>query len=92
MFQGSCDHIAHYLSVYREYVTQEDLTKAARKLSEAKKHESKCLNLSPLYEADSFSRSLSQDGVHHVIVDVFSLFQFVCNRSLLWMSVPCLGT
>jgi 26S proteasome regulatory subunit T4 len=29
----------------REYVNQEDLTKAARKVGEAKKHESKCLDL-----------------------------------------------
>ena len=32
----------------REYVIQEDLTKAARKVGEAKKHESKCLFRSPL--------------------------------------------
>jgi len=32
--------------VYREYVNQEDLTKAARKVSEAKKHESKSMRFS----------------------------------------------
>lgn len=33
------------VSFYREYINQEDLTKAARKVGEAKKHES---------ESDSF--------------------------------------
>jgi hypothetical protein len=34
-------------SMPREYVNQEDLTKAARKVGEAKKHESKLLYISP---------------------------------------------
>ena len=54
----------HSYSFRREYITQEDLTKAARKVGEAKKHESKfhdhngvrCVN----------DDSCSKNGVFHV--------------------------
>ena len=55
----------------REYVTQEDLTKAARKVSDAKKHESKhpyiksLINITHLY--------ISENGILYEVVHAILL-------------------
>ena len=67
----------HYMLlnfVCREYVNQEGLTKAARKVGEAKKHESKLNGTSTLEWPLTFY-SHSQDGVFHI--DTISLSPIV---------------
>lgn len=52
----------------REYIQQEDLTKAARKVSEAKKHESQSFNFSSVHLLQSLNVRFtdSQDGIFYV--------------------------
>jgi 26S proteasome regulatory subunit T4 len=49
----------------REYIIQEDLAKAARKVQEAKKHESQCCSPHVLY--DLLTLPHSQDGLRHQV-------------------------
>jgi 26S proteasome regulatory subunit T4 len=64
----------------REFVNQEDLTKAARKVGEAKKHESK--HNSCLIHRVSLIFSCSQDGIHHVDALYFCIFTVPFHDSL----------
>jgi hypothetical protein len=67
----------------REYVSQEDLTKAARKVGEAKKHESEdCLTTSNSF--DALQRFDSQDGIFdvdslHTVSVLFASFYWHSN-------------
>ena len=53
-----CLFSTHFLIIlHSEYIVQEDLTKAARKVGEAKKHEGKFLvSLNNLLKTDKFTR------------------------------------
>jgi len=64
----------------REYVNQEDLTKAARKVGEAKKHESELASILCLHPIQYFA---SQDGI-------FNVDALYVHRQLIFLSIPCL--
>jgi SpoVK/Ycf46/Vps4 family AAA+-type ATPase len=72
-----------YFLPRREYIQQEDLTKAARKVGEAKKHESK--HARPPREfctATSFLISChhySQTGCFSIAIDPFSTFHLIVS-------------
>jgi hypothetical protein len=65
----------------REYVNQEDLTKAARKVSEAKKHESKPMGLSTLDSGLIFSHH-SQDGILCIDINSVVVYHAIYSHQL----------
>lgn len=90
---GTFSHSSASLSDHdfsREYIVQEDLTKAARKVSDAKKHESMSLAITFLFNAlKDLSLLLSQIGVFCIGLSVYACIIRV-HTTLYTSSLPYL--